>query len=52
MFWGIVLLLAGVLLLLSNAGYIPGDFWDYVIPIILIAIGGKMIFSRKPSRHG
>jgi len=49
MFWGIALLIAGLLLLLSQLGYISGDFWDYLIPIVLIALGAKMIFERK--RH-
>ncbi|SYZ74177.1 hypothetical protein TRIP_C60447 [Candidatus Zixiibacteriota bacterium] len=47
MFWGIAFLIAGALLLLSRLNVIPGDFWDYLIPIVLIALGAKMIFDRK-----
>lgn len=47
MFWGFVLIAAGVLLLLSRAGIIPGTFWDYLLPIVLIGIGGSILFKRK-----
>jgi hypothetical protein len=47
MFLGIGLLAAGILMLLSEAGYIHGDFWDYLLPIILIALGGEMILKHK-----
>ncbi len=49
MFLGIAFLMAGVLLLLSKLDVIRGDFWDYLIPIVLIALGAQMIFERK--RH-
>ena len=47
MFIGFVVLFAGILLLLSKMGYISGGFWDYIWPILLIALGGKIIFDRK-----
>jgi hypothetical protein len=47
MFWGFALIVAGGLMLLSELHMIPGDFWDYLVPIILIALGAKMIFDRK-----
>jgi len=47
MFFGFALLIAGILLLLSRADLIPGDFWDYLLPIILIAFGAKTILTRK-----
>jgi uncharacterized membrane protein HdeD (DUF308 family) len=49
MFWGFALLVAGALMLLSRLDIIRGDFWDYLVPIILIALGAKMIIERK--RH-
>ncbi|MCX6829245.1 MAG: DUF5668 domain-containing protein [candidate division Zixibacteria bacterium] len=49
MFWGIAFIIAGLLLLLSQLHVIAGDFWDYLLPIVLIALGAKMMFDRK--RH-
>jgi hypothetical protein len=51
MFWGIAFLIAGGLLLLSRMHVITGDFWDYLVPIVLIALGAKMIFDRKRHRY-
>jgi uncharacterized membrane protein YfcA len=51
MFWGIAFIIAGVLLLLSQLRVIPGDFWDYLLPIVLIALGAKMMFDRKRHRY-
>jgi hypothetical protein len=47
MFWGAVLIVAGILLLLSRAGVIPGTVWDYLLPIVLIGIGANIIFKRS-----
>ena len=47
MFIGILLLLFGVLLLLDQLGIIYGDFWDYLWPVALIALGGSMIFEHR-----
>ena len=47
MFWGVALVVAGVLLVLSRAGVISGDLWDYILPIILIGIGVKLMLGRK-----
>lgn len=47
MFWGIVLLLVGVLFLISNLG-VDIDIWDLFMdywPTILIAIGIKNIIT-------
>ncbi|MFH2036273.1 MAG: DUF5668 domain-containing protein [Candidatus Zixiibacteriota bacterium] len=51
MFFGIALVIAGILLVLSRMGIIYGDFWDYFWPIILIALGVKMVFDHKRPRH-
>ena len=50
MFIGFVILVAGILLLLSKMGYISGGFWDYIWPILLIALGGKILFDRKKNK--
>jgi hypothetical protein len=47
MFLGIGLVLVGVFLILDKFYIIHGDIWDFIIPIILIALGAEMIFSRK-----
>jgi hypothetical protein len=50
MFVGFAFIIAGALLLLSKLGYISGGFWDYFWPIILVALGAKMIFSHKSTK--
>ena len=47
MFLGIGLVLVGVFVILDKLYIIHGDVWDFIIPIILIALGAEMIFSRK-----
>ncbi len=47
MFVGFALLVAGVLLLLAELDIISGGFWDYFWPIVLIALGAKIIFDKK-----
>ena len=47
MFWGFAVLIAGVLLLLAEMDIISGGFWDYFWPIVLIALGAKIIFDKK-----
>ena len=41
-FWGILLLVAGVLILLHNLGYVSGNVWRWW-PVILIIIGLKKL---------
>jgi uncharacterized membrane protein HdeD (DUF308 family) len=47
MFVGFALLIAGILLLLAKFDIITGGFWDYFWPILLIALGAKVIFDHK-----
>ena len=47
MFIGFLLVIAGTLLILARADVIPGDVWDYLFPIALIALGAKMVFDHK-----
>jgi predicted membrane protein len=47
MFIGLILVIAGVLLLLTRANVIPGNIWDYALPIILIAIGARLLFTNR-----
>ncbi len=45
-FWGGVLVILGVLLLLANTGVLENLNWDYVWPGVLIAIGVWLIVAR------
>ncbi len=47
MFIGALLLIIGIVMLLSHADIIPGGTWQYIWPILLIAIGVKMLFSSR-----
>ncbi len=47
MFWGIALVLVGILLLLDRAGMIDIDFGDFIIPVVLIAWGLKTILNNR-----
>jgi len=45
-FWGLVVLLIGILLLLVNLGYLPGiSVWGLIWPLFLIALGGWIIWN-------
>jgi hypothetical protein len=46
MFVGLLLLLLGVLLLLSQMGIITGGVWNYFWPAAIIAVGLSMILSH------
>ncbi|MDD3732173.1 MAG: DUF5668 domain-containing protein [candidate division Zixibacteria bacterium] len=47
MFFGFLLILIGILLMLDKLGIINGDFWDYFWPVILVALGLSMIFKDR-----
>jgi hypothetical protein len=38
-FWGIILVLAGILFLLSNLGFLKVNVWNLIWPLFLIALG-------------
>jgi len=48
MFIGFSILLIGVILLLNNLGFIPGDAWDIIWPSIIIIFGLSLVL--KPFR--
>ncbi len=50
MFLGVLLLVMGFLMLLEKMGVIYGDFWDYLWPVALLALGASMILDRKKGR--
>ena len=49
-FWPLVLIGAGVLLLLSNLGYLSWSSWNVLLrlwPVLLIALGIDVLFGRR-----
>jgi hypothetical protein len=49
---GLFLIIMGVLWVLTNAGVISANMEDFIWPIVLIAIGGQILFDhyRKGSK--
>jgi hypothetical protein len=50
LFWPLVLIGAGVMLLLSNLGYVPWSSWNVLWrlwPVLLIALGVDVLFGRR-----
>ncbi|OGF53841.1 MAG: hypothetical protein A2Z21_10350 [Candidatus Fraserbacteria bacterium RBG_16_55_9] len=50
-FWGSILILAGVLLLLDNLNLIQVSFWRLFWPLLLVAIGLWMVLEATSRRH-
>ena len=50
MFFGVLLIVMGILMLLDQIGVIYGDWWDYFWPTVIVAIGVSMIFKDKRPR--
>lgn len=48
-FWAILLILAGVVFLLNNLGLLPGSAWNYLWPLVLIAIGLSLLLAWRRS---
>lgn len=49
-FWGVLILLVGVLLLLNTAGWIPADLWVILWGGLLIALGLWFLLGPKVLR--
>jgi hypothetical protein len=47
-FWGIILILAAVLLWLQDTGRLPGSLVDYLGPLLLVALGIWLILGTLP----
>lgn len=50
LFWPVILIALGILLLLQNIGALEGEFWDNLLqfwPVLLIAVGLDSIWRRK-----
>lgn len=52
LFWGIILILVGILLLLDNLGLLPTSAWQIIWPLALVALGAWIMwraFGRQPT---
>ncbi len=47
MFFGSLLIILGILMLLDRMGIIHGDLWNYFWPILVIALGVSIIFKDR-----
>lgn len=47
MFFGLIVLVIGVVFLLGNLGIINGEAWPIIWPCLLIVFGLSVIFKRK-----
>jgi len=45
--FGILVLIIGLFFLLRNLGLITGNLWSLLWPLLVIAIGLKMLFGKK-----
>lgn len=49
-FWGTLLILAGVVFLLQNLGILSGSFWNIFWPLVIIAIGVSFLWGVSSRR--
>jgi len=49
MFFPLVIIIVGVIMLLENLGVITGNIWEWVWPSLIVILGLSMLF--KPSRR-
>ncbi|MBL7156031.1 MAG: hypothetical protein ISS87_00305 [Candidatus Pacebacteria bacterium] len=47
MFFGIILLAIGAVLLLQNLGFISGNMWNILWPCLIIAMGLSVLLKKK-----
>ena len=45
--FGSILVLVGAVALLDNFGFLPGDFWEFFWPAVLILIGVSFIMRNR-----
>ena len=50
MFFGLILIIIGIVFLFQNLGYISGAAWSIIWPAVLIVIGLGLILKRRD--HG
>lgn len=47
MFFGLALIIVGVIFLLEKMGIVTGAVWGYVWPCLLIALGLAIVLGRR-----
>ena len=47
MFFGVLLIILGALMLLDRLGVITGDLGDFFWPVVVLAIGVSMVIKNK-----
>ena len=47
MFFGLIIIIVGLVFLLKNLGLIGGDIWPIIWPCLVIALGLSILFKRK-----
>lgn len=47
MFWGYLLIIVGLVLLLKNLGILTTVAWEIMYPAVIILIGLAIIFKKK-----
>lgn len=45
-FIGVLLVGIGIIFLLQNTGYLPGDVWGKIWPLIVITVGLAFVIDR------
>jgi hypothetical protein len=50
MFFGLIILIVGVIFLLKNLGIIGGDVWPIIWPCLVITFGLSILWRQKRSR--
>lgn len=47
MFWGYLLIIIGLVILLKNLGLFTAAAWDIIFPAAIILIGLAIVFKKK-----
>lgn len=50
MFWGIILIVIGLVALMKNLGFITASTWEVLWPILVIALGLSFVSKRRCSK--
>lgn len=47
MWFGVVLIVVGVVFLLQNLGYVTGDVWNVVWPAFIVLLGISVLLKKE-----
>ena len=51
-FWGLVFIVLGILLILSTLGHLPWAYWWKLWPLVFIFLGILILLSKPLERRG